>query len=209
MEFWGMFPYKKHPYAAWPKAYSRETVEEIISLAIDKLHITPLPCQNLTSHAGWSRIASRKHVVLDQRPDLADMWVPGGWCFATENPKTQEYLRDVMDIETHLFYIVLAINALALVQPKRIELNLLTSFLRPIFADLTPIFRERAQEWLCGAICSILLWILSPGSPTPLLQICYLRIFLSTFGLITISAIIGQMLISLSHADTKQFILPL
>jgi hypothetical protein len=97
MEFWGMFPYKKRPYAAWPKAYTRETVEEIISLAIDKLHITPLPCQNLTSHAGWSRIASRKHVVLDQRPDLADMWVPGGWCFATENPDTQEYLRDIMD----------------------------------------------------------------------------------------------------------------
>lgn len=97
MEFWGMFPYKKRPYAAWPKAYTRETVEEIISLAIDKLHITPLPCQNLTSHAGWSRITSRKHVVLDQRPDLADMWVPGGWCFATENPDTQEYLRDIMD----------------------------------------------------------------------------------------------------------------
>lgn len=98
IEFWGMFPYQKHPYACWPNSpYTREVVEEIIALAIDKLHITPLPVQNLTSHAGWSRITSRQHVVLDQRPDLADMWVPSGWCFATENPKTQQFLRDVMD----------------------------------------------------------------------------------------------------------------
>ena len=103
IEFWGMFPYKKHPYACWPhSSYTREVVEGLISYAIDDLHITPLPCQNLTSHAGWSRIASRKHVVLDQRPDLADMWIPGGWCFATENPKTKAFLKDVMDdlIET-------------------------------------------------------------------------------------------------------------
>lgn len=98
LEFWGMFPYKKHPYACWPgSAYTREVIDEIISLAIDKLHITPIPGQNLTSHAGWSRIISRKHVVLDQRPDLADMWIPGGWCFATENKDTQQYLRDLID----------------------------------------------------------------------------------------------------------------
>ncbi len=97
LEFWGMFPYEKHPYATWPnKLYSREVVDGIISYAIDNLFITPLPCQNLTSHAGWSRIDSRKHVVLDQRPDLADMWIPGGWCFATENPDTKDYLKDIM-----------------------------------------------------------------------------------------------------------------
>ena len=104
IEFWGMFPYKKRPYAQWPNsAYTREVVEQIISFAIDDLHITPSPCQNLTSHAGWSRIASRKHVVLDQRPDLADMWIPGGWCFATENPDTKAFLKDIMDdlIETY------------------------------------------------------------------------------------------------------------
>lgn len=103
IEFWGMFPYKKRPYACWPhSAYTREVVEDLISFAIDKMHITPLPCQNLTSHAGWSRISSRKHVVLDQRPDLAEMWIPGGWCFATENPDTKEFLKDIMDdlIET-------------------------------------------------------------------------------------------------------------
>ncbi|MBE6612993.1 MAG: hypothetical protein E7632_10920 [Ruminococcaceae bacterium] len=98
LEFWGTFPYRKHPYAQWPDSpYTREVVEALIAHIIDDLHMTPLPCQNLTSHAGWSRISSRQHVVLDQRPDLADMWIPGGWCFATENPKTKEYLRDIID----------------------------------------------------------------------------------------------------------------
>lgn len=104
LEFWGMFPYKKHPYACWPHSeFTREVVEDIISFIIDDLHMTPIPCQNLTSHAGWSRIDSRKHVVLDQRPDLASMWIPGGWCFATENPDTKAFLKDIMEdlIETY------------------------------------------------------------------------------------------------------------
>ena len=96
-EFWGMFPYSKRPYAHWPNAWTKADVEKLISFAIDDLHVTPLPCQNLTSHAGWSRITSRQHVVLDQRPDLADMWIPGGWCFATTREDTKEYLRDIID----------------------------------------------------------------------------------------------------------------
>lgn len=98
LEFWGTFPYRKHTYACWPDSpYTRTVVDELIGHIIDELHITPVPCQNLTSHAGWSRISSRQHVVLDQRPDLEDMWIPGGWCFATENPRTKAYLADVMD----------------------------------------------------------------------------------------------------------------
>ena len=96
LEFWGMFPYEKHPYAHWKNCYSREDVEKIISFAIDDMHVTPIPVQNLTSHAGWSRISSRQHVVLDQRPDLADMWIPGGWCFATTREDTKAYLRDII-----------------------------------------------------------------------------------------------------------------
>ena len=98
IEFWGMFPYKKHPYACWPNSYyTAEKIEEIVSWCINDLHIIPCPAQNLTSHAGWSRIVTRQHVSLDQRPDLADMWIPGGWCFATENPKTKQFLKDIID----------------------------------------------------------------------------------------------------------------
>lgn len=96
IEFWGMFPYSM-PYAHWPNAYTREEIADLVSFAIDKMHITPIPAQNLTTHAGWSRIVTRQHTVLDQRPDLAEMYIPGGWCFATENPKTKQFLMQVMD----------------------------------------------------------------------------------------------------------------
>ncbi len=96
IEFWGMFPYSLD-YAHWPNAYTRQQIEDVVSYAMDKCHIRPLPAQNLTSHAGWSRIVSRKHTVLDQRPDLEDMYIPGGWCFATENPKTKEFIKLLID----------------------------------------------------------------------------------------------------------------
>lgn len=102
VEFWGMFPYSLD-YAHWPNAYSKEEIKYLVSYAIDKLHITPIPQQNLTSHAGWSRIISRKHTVLDQRPDLEDMYIPGGWCFATENPKTQEFIKTLIDELLEMF----------------------------------------------------------------------------------------------------------
>lgn len=97
VEFWGMFPNPRREYAYWPKAYTMEQVKALVSFIKDDLYMEAFPCQNLTSHAGWSRIDSRKHVVLDQRPDLKDMWIPGGWCFATENPDTKEYLKDIME----------------------------------------------------------------------------------------------------------------
>lgn len=97
LEFWGMFPFVRHPYASWPKAYKMKEVRELVSFIIDDLYMDAIPEQNMTGHAGWSRIISRKHVVLDQRPDLADMWIPGGWCFATEREDTQAYLKDVME----------------------------------------------------------------------------------------------------------------
>ena len=96
IEFWGMFPYSLD-YAHWPNAYTKEEIADLVSFAIDKMHITPLPAQNLTTHAGWSRIVTRQHTVLDQRPDMADMYIPGGWCFATENPKTKEFIKLIID----------------------------------------------------------------------------------------------------------------
>ncbi len=98
IEFWGMFPFERHPYASHPYTeYTKEKIRALVAHCKNDLHIIPCPGQNLTSHAGWSRITTRRHVSLDQRPDLRDMWIPGGWCFATENPRTKEFLRDVVD----------------------------------------------------------------------------------------------------------------
>lgn len=65
--------------------------------------LSEVPQQNLTSHAGWSRIISRKHTVLDQRPDLADMYIPGEWCFATENPDTKEFIKVLINELIEMF----------------------------------------------------------------------------------------------------------
>ena len=95
LEFWGMFPFRRRPYAVWPNTLYTPEVAGIIDYALDDSSARPSR-QNLTSHAGWSRITSRRHVVLDQRPDLAEMWIPGGWCFATENPATKAFLEDII-----------------------------------------------------------------------------------------------------------------
>jgi len=94
LEFWGTFPYQKRPYAAWPDTiYTPDVVRGLVDFAIDDLHITPVPQQNLVSHAGWSRIATRRHVVLDQRPNLRDLYIPGGWGFGARNPDTKELIK--------------------------------------------------------------------------------------------------------------------
>lgn len=102
IEFWGMFPYSLD-YAHWPNACTKEEVADLVAFAMDKMHIRPLPAQNLTTHAGWSRIVTRQHTVLDQRPDMADMYIPGGWCFATENPKTKEFIKLLIDELVEMF----------------------------------------------------------------------------------------------------------
>lgn len=97
LEFWAMFPYQRQPKAKWPEAYSPEEVRALIKYIKNDLHMIPCPAQNLTSHGAWSRIISRQHVMLDQHPEMVDLYVPGGWCFTTEKPETQAFLRDIMD----------------------------------------------------------------------------------------------------------------
>jgi len=97
LEFWGMFPYERNPFARWPKAWPIETVRELVRFARDDLHVRLCPAQNLTSHAAWSRLISRKHVVLDQHHEMTHLFVQSGWCFATERPETKAFLSDVVD----------------------------------------------------------------------------------------------------------------
>ena len=97
LEFWGMFPYKRQPLAKWPEAYTWDEVQALIDFIKYDLHMTPCPAQNLTSHAAWSRLVSRQHVMLDQHPEMAHLYIQGGWCFTTEREATKAFLRDIMD----------------------------------------------------------------------------------------------------------------
>ncbi len=97
LEFWGMFPYRRQPDAKWPKAWTWEEATGLINFILDDLHMIPCPTQNLTSHAGWSRLVSRQHVMLDQHPERAGLYIQGGWCFTTEKEETKAFLRDIID----------------------------------------------------------------------------------------------------------------
>lgn len=103
LEFWGMFPYKRQPKAKWPEAYTWEEVKALVDFVIDDLHMIPCPSQNLTSHAAWSRLVSRQHVMLDQHPEMAHLYIQGGWCFTTERPETKAFLCDIMDDLCEMF----------------------------------------------------------------------------------------------------------
>ena len=104
LEFWGMFPYKKQPFAKWPEAYTWDEVQSLVDFVLYDLHMIPCPIQNMTSHAAWSRLSSRQHVMLDQHPEKKNLYIQGGWCFATEREETKAFLRDVMDDLIEMFH---------------------------------------------------------------------------------------------------------
>jgi hypothetical protein len=106
IEFWGMFPYTRRSFAKWPEAYSKEEIQDLVDFILYDLHVTPCPAQNLTSHAAWSRLVSRQHVVLDQfkNHEHDDLYIQGGWCFTTEKESTREFLRDIMDDLIDMFH---------------------------------------------------------------------------------------------------------
>ena len=56
----------------------------LVDFILYDLHMTPCPNQNLTSHAAWSRLVSRQHVMLDHHPEMQHLYIQGGWCFTTE-----------------------------------------------------------------------------------------------------------------------------
>lgn len=104
LQFWGMFPFRNQPGASWPEAYTWEEIQDLIDFILQDLHMIPCPTQNLVSHAAWSRLVSRQHVMLDQHPERADLYIQGGWCFTTERPQTKEFLKSIMDDLIEMFH---------------------------------------------------------------------------------------------------------
>ncbi|MDY4581567.1 MAG: hypothetical protein SPD81_01755 [Candidatus Faecousia sp.] len=104
LQFWGMFPFRNQPGASWPEAYTWDEIQALIDFIIEDLHMTPCPTQNLVSHAAWSRLVSRQHVMLDQHPERADLYIQGGWCFTTERPQTKAFLMSIMDDLIEIFH---------------------------------------------------------------------------------------------------------
>ena len=94
IEFWGMLKYDCLKELAWPHAFTKEQVREIITEATE-LGMEAIPMFNQLGHATASRVCYGKHVVLDQNPRLQDLFTPDGWAWDLTNPKVLKLLKSV------------------------------------------------------------------------------------------------------------------
>lgn len=80
IEFWGMLKFDCMKELAWPCAFEKSAVKEVIEEA-KAMGIIPVPMFNHFGHASQSRALNGKHVVLDQNPSLAYLFTPAGWAW--------------------------------------------------------------------------------------------------------------------------------
>ena len=94
IEFWGMLQYETLPELAWPQAYRKKQVRQLLHTA-RQMGIQPVPMFNHWGHATGSRVSCGRHVVLDQNPALEPLFEPDGWTWCLTNPATLALLKDV------------------------------------------------------------------------------------------------------------------
>ncbi len=94
IEFWGMFKYDCLKELAWPQAFTKEQVKELVNECYE-LGIEPVPMFNQLGHASASRLWYGKHVVLDQNPLLQDLFTPDGWNWKIDSDAVFELLKNV------------------------------------------------------------------------------------------------------------------
>jgi len=94
LEFWGMVQYDCLPSLAWPHAFTKDEVRELIAEMRD-LGMAPIPMVNSLGHATASRLCFGKHVVLDQDPTQEELFTPDGWAWNIENPRTVALLAQM------------------------------------------------------------------------------------------------------------------
>jgi hypothetical protein len=94
IEFWGMLQYDCLKELAWPQAFSKAQVSEIIQEARE-LGIEPVPMFNQLGHATASRNCYGKHVVLEQAPELQYLFTPDGWAWNIESPDVLDLLKQI------------------------------------------------------------------------------------------------------------------
>lgn len=95
-EFWGMLKFDCMKELAWPFAYSKEEIKEIVREA-NTLGIEIIPMFNHLGHASGSREINGKHVVLDQNPRYEYMFESYGWLWNLKRDDVYELLGKVRD----------------------------------------------------------------------------------------------------------------
>ena len=103
LEFWGTFPYERHPEFQWDsKRGNREFLKRLIRLGQEQ-GITLIPQINLLGHASGASISTGKHVVLDRHPEYGPLFEPGGWTWCLSNPWVRELQTELMEEVLELF----------------------------------------------------------------------------------------------------------
>ena len=102
LEFWGTFPYERHPEFQWEsKKGNRAFLEHLIELGRE-LGITLIPQINLLGHASGASVSTGKHVTLDRFPEYGPLFEPDGWTWCLSNPWVRrvqtELIEDVLDL---------------------------------------------------------------------------------------------------------------
>ena len=103
IEFWGTFPYQRHPEFQWEeKRGNRAFLRKLIDLGRD-LGITLIPQINLLGHAPGASISTAKHVVLDRHPEYGPLFEPDGWSWCLSNPAVRQIQKELIAEVAELF----------------------------------------------------------------------------------------------------------
>ena len=94
IEFWGMLQYDCLRELAWPNAFTKAQVQELLR-EVRAWGMEPIPMFNQLGHATACRIIYGKHVVLDQNPALQELFTPDGWAWNIHSPKVHDLLKQI------------------------------------------------------------------------------------------------------------------
>ena len=94
IEFWGMLRFDCESALAWDHAFSKEELRAVIR-EIRELGMEAIPMLNHLGHATGCRLASGKHVTLDQKPWLYPLFTPDGWSWNIDSERVWELLKAV------------------------------------------------------------------------------------------------------------------
>ncbi len=94
IEFWGMLQYDALKELAWPQAYSKDQIRDVIR-EIREFGMEPIPMLNQLGHAAMSRAILGKHTVLDQNPRLQTLFTPDGWAWDIYSPRVKKLLKEM------------------------------------------------------------------------------------------------------------------
>jgi hypothetical protein len=95
IEFWGMLKFDCMAELSWlDRAFEKDEIAPLLSEARD-MGMEIVPMFNHLGHASASRVASGKHVVLDQNPMLQHLFTPDGWAWNIESDEVRELLKNI------------------------------------------------------------------------------------------------------------------